>query len=189
MNGHAPGIVEPPELSAEVQTALKARGLDFVPVRCIPVINCGYEVPGPILLSLRGRVYAYFCEEGGVSPANILRCDQASRVIVVIDFSGSELARLLCVRWCVKVVFEPCGPGQHISLPHQWVEEKLCENRVVVVSFLVPGRTFPCDGAPGYECGSLWNVCITVTSFDMCKKPAPFAGYCTGGPIMVYPAP
>jgi hypothetical protein len=127
-----------------------------------------------------------FYEVGGLKPTNIIRCDQPAVVKVTIDFTGKELARLLCVDWCIKVAFDSCGPGPEEALPTQTIHHHVCECPYVVAEFKIPPRYFPCDAA---ACGSVFELCVTVISLDGCGTPAPIAGYCRGGTIMVFPAP
>ena len=148
-------------------------------------LTCHVEVPSPQTMHLRGDLHADFLEIGGTAPANIIRCDQSAIVRVRIDFTGSDLARLLCLEWCIKVAFESCGPAPETALGVVKRSQRVCNEKYIVVDIPIPPRYFPCDPA---ECGNIYELCVTAVAFDTCGRPAPFAGYCRGGQIMVFPA-
>lgn len=147
-------------------------------------LTCFVEVPSPQTSTLKGDLHADFLAEGP-EPVNIIRCDQAATVRVKIDFSGTALARLLCLEWCIKVAFESCGPAVETALPVVKRVQTVCREPYIVVEIPIPPRYFPCDSA---ECGNIFELCVTAVAFDLCGTPAPFAGYCRGGTIMVFPA-
>ena len=149
-------------------------------------LSCYIEAPRFVGSEIKADLHADFYEgAGGEKPTNIIRCDQTACVEVTIDFGGCELARLLCLKWCVKVAFEGCGSALEGSLPVKWVEQRVCESKVVKVKIDIPANYFPCNEA---ECGDVYMLCVSVLASDTCGNPAPFAGYCKGGSIMVYPS-
>lgn len=146
-------------------------------------LTCYVECPSPAVIQFKGDLHADFLA-GGADPVNIIRCDQAATVRVRIDFTGRELARLLCLDWCIKVAFESCGPAPETALPVVRRSQQVCREPFIEVNIPIPARYFPCDPA---QCGNVYELCVTAVSFDMCGNPAPFAGYCRGGTIMVFP--
>lgn len=148
-------------------------------------LTCFVEVPSPRTVQLKGELHADFLA-GGPDPVNIIRCDEAATVRVRIDFTGTDLARLLCLEWCIKVAFESCGPAPESSLPVVRRSQTVCREPFIVVEIPIPARYFSCEPA---ECGNIFELCVTAVAFDVCGNPAPFAGYCRGGQIMVFPAP
>lgn len=149
-------------------------------------LTCTIEAPTPMASSISAALSASFYEVGGTAPTSIIRSDQASRVAVKIDFSASDLARAFCIRWCVKLAFEGCGTAPDEALPVRWVDQKVCETQTVAVTFDIPAGHFPTGAGGG--CGDVYGLCVTVVAFDGCGKPLPFAGFCKGGTIMVFPA-
>lgn len=148
-------------------------------------LSCYIEAPTPQTLNLKADLHADFYEIGGTTPTNIIKCNQAAQVKVKIDFGGSDLARALCLKWCVKLAFEGCGQAPEGSLDVKWVEQKVCEKSCVEATIDIPANYFPCVAA---NCGDVYLICLTVVGFDSCGKPIPYAGYCKGGSIMVFPA-
>lgn len=147
-------------------------------------LSCFVEVPSPQTMRLRGDLHADFIA-GGPDPTNIIRCDQPAFVRVRIDFTGTELARLLCLEWCIKIAFESCGPAPETALPVIRRAQTVCREAFIEVTIPIPARYFPCEPA---QCGNIYELCVTAVAFDSCGNPAPFAGYCRGGTIMVFPA-
>jgi len=141
------------------------------------------EVPSPLCAELQGVITAEFYDESGIKPTNIIYCDKQNSAKVTVDFSGSDLARLFCLDWCVALSFETCGPAKEFQLPAQRRQIKICETPTSVFDFVFPPYTFDCDVE---GCGTVYHMCVTVTAFDPCGKPAPFAGFCKVGPFMAY---
>ena len=155
---------------------------DGAAVKSTPIgMDCYIECPSPILLALRARVTAEFYEGDGQEPTNVVKCGSQCYVAVRIDFGGSKLARLLCLKWCVKVAFESCGPGREFVAGEKIIPHKVCETDHVETTLPI---VFPeCD-----PCGMVYTLCVTVTARDDCNRPAPFGGYCKGEQLMVFPA-
>ncbi len=144
-------------------------------------LDCYIECPSPILVGLKAKVTGTFYEGDNPDPTNIVRCGTPCYCTVRIDFSGSALARLLCLKWCIKIAMESCGPGGESVGGRAVLEQKVCEQAYVEATIPV---SFPtCD-----PCGTVYVMCVTVTAQDACGQPAPFGGYCRGEQIMVFPA-
>jgi len=156
-----------------------------IPEKKHHTLCCRVEIPSPQTLHLWGDLHVDFCSTGP-DPVNIIRSDETAHVKVRIDFTGCDLARLLCLEWCIKVAFESCGPAPETALPVQKRRQQVCDEPYIEVTFPIPAGYFSCDPA---ECGNVFELCVTAVSFDLCGDPAPFAGYCSGGTIMVFPAP
>jgi hypothetical protein len=152
-------------------------GLSSKPV----ALDCYIECPTPILIALKARITGEFYEGDSQDPTNIVKCGSSCYCTVRIDFTGSQLARLLCLKWCVKVAFESCGPGGEYAVGVKNIEQQVCKQPYVEVE--IPVTFTKCD-----PCGTVYVMCLTATAQDMCDKPAPFGGYCRGEQIMVYPA-
>lgn len=145
-------------------------------------LDCDIECPPHISMALKANVKAEFYEGDSQTPTNIVKCDTPCWVNVKIDFTGCELARLLCLKWCVRIVLEICGPGDDIEIYRNVVDQKVCRTPCVEIKD-IPVNFPVCD-----KCGTMYDVCLTVTAQDDCGCPAPFGGYCHGEHIMVYPA-
>lgn len=144
-------------------------------------LKCYIEAPRSVGASIRAALSAELYDESGVAPTNILYCDRPGYVNVKIDFTGCDLARLLCLNWCIKVSFESIGAGPEFNLPVHNVKQSVCQTPYVEQQIRIPA--FPeCD-----KCGVVYLMVVTVTSSDLCGKPAPFGGFCKTGAIMVYP--
>lgn len=148
-------------------------------------LTCTIEAPTPMASSISAALSASFYEIGGTSPTSIIKSNQASKVVVKIDFSASELARAFCIKWCVKLAFEGCGTAPEGALGVKWLDQKVCETQSVEATFDIPAGYFA--AGPGGGCGDVYGLCVTVVAFDSCEKPLPFAGFCKGGTIMVFP--
>jgi hypothetical protein len=146
-------------------------------------MQCYVEVPTPAQMSLRGSLTADFIA-GGPLPVNIIHVNQDASVVVTIDFEGSDLARLLCLEWCVSVGFESIGPGEEFNLPPVKQKQAVCNNSKIVITVPVPANRFKLDEN---SCGGTYIMAVNVLALDNCGKPTPFSGYCTGARIVVHP--
>ena len=144
-------------------------------------LDCYIEYPHHIEIPLKAHITGKFYEGDGLEPTTIVRCGTQCYVTVRIDFTGCELARLLCLKWCIKVAFESCGPGSEFVGGNRIVEQQVCSASYVEVTIPVSSPD-ECD-----KCGTVYFMCVTVTARDMCSKPVPFGGYCKGEQIMLYP--
>lgn len=150
-------------------------------------LSCTIEAPSKMDANIAADLHASFYEDGGIEPCSIIKSNQKSRVEVEIDFTASDLARAFCLDWCIKVAFEGCGAAPEGNLPVQRVPQKVCETSKVKAVFEIPAGYF--NGDAGGGCGDVYQLCVTVVAFDTCTpaKPLPFAGFCKGGTIMVFP--
>jgi hypothetical protein len=144
-------------------------------------LDCYLECPPSIQIGLRARLTATFYEGDSQEPTTMVKCGTPCYAVVRIDFTGSALARLLCLKWCVKVALESCGPGGESIGGQTEIEQQVCRQSWVEVT--IPVQFPTCD-----KCGTVYVMCVTATARDACNKPAPFGGYCKGEQIMVYPA-
>lgn len=151
-------------------------------------LTCYIEAPSPHGMAIKADLHADFYEDGGESPTSIIKSNQNSHVDVTIDFStcGSALANALCLRWCVKLAFEGCGSAVEGFRPVVWVDQTVCKDQSVTVTIPIPAGTL--NAPEGGGCGDVYGLCVTAVAFTTCGTPLPFAGFCKGGTIMVFPA-
>lgn len=150
--------------------------------------DCYIEIPPQMCLDLKAKVTAEFGEVGGISPSDIIHCNQASYVNVKFDFSAcGDIKRLLCGNLCVCVAWESCGPGPE-DKQCKTIPFTLCDKDEYVLRFDFPANTFPCP-VPTGDCGTLYCLCLTWTMLDNCPqpKPMPIGGYCKGPCVLVLP--
>lgn len=146
-------------------------------------MQCYVEVPTPAQMSLRGSLTADFIA-GGPDPVNIIKVNQDAKVVVKIDFEGSDLARLLCLEWCVTVAFESIGPGKEFKLPSVRRKQTVCDSSKIEITVSIPANSFELEQN---DCGTTHIMAVNVLALDNCGKPTPFSGYCTGARIVVVP--
>jgi hypothetical protein len=153
--------------------------------------HCDFEIE-PHQCDLRGylRISVYESEypEGEQDAKTIIACDEDAYVKVEWQLWGG-LMHHLCGYFCVCVYLESIGPGPEISLDcdgdgHpciEWIEMDPCGKGRYEVTCKIPAGSVDCG-----KCGTLYELAVTLTSFNACKNPGHIAAYCKGPTLMFY---
>ena len=140
---------------------------------------------------IRASVHEKDDPEGKHDAKTIIACDEDWYVKVKWRLWGG-LMHHLCGYFCVCVYLESIGPGEDYSLPCdeddkpciEWIKMDPCGDGYYEVICRVPKGTVDCG-----DCGKLYEVAVTLTSFDYCKNPGHIAAYCKGPTLMFYEPP
>ncbi len=155
---------------------------------------CDFEID-PHSCELWGDIWASVYEEefpeGEHDATTIIACDEDWYVKVRWRLWG-KLRHHLCGYFCVCVYLESIGPGPDYKLDCdgdgdpcvRWIPMEPCGDGYYEVICKIPAGTVDCG-----ECGQLYDVAVTLTSFDPCKNPGHIAAYCKGPTLMFYKPP
>jgi hypothetical protein len=136
--------------------------------------RCSVEIVPPP--GLRATLEAS-CHEGdpALPPTDIISANQELLVKVRWCVQG-DLRRHLCGTWCVNVAWESCGPG-----PEEQASQRvpfdpcLPDDRCYEAEFRFPPGTLP----PG-DCGTIYCLCVTLSSEVTCPDGTRYAGLIFG---------
>ena len=154
---------------------------------------CDFEID-PHSCELWGDMHAYVYEkgfpEGEHDAKTIIACDEEWYVKVKWHIWG-KLHHHLCGKYCVCVYLESIGPGKDYSLdcdgngqPCMYILMNPCGDGYYEARCTIPANTIDCG-----DCGQLYEVAVTLTSFDACGNPGHIAAYCKGPTLMFYEPP
>jgi len=155
---------------------------------------CDFEID-PYVCELWGYMKAYVYEEdypeGEHDAKTIIACDEEWYVKVKWRLWG-KLHHHLCGSFCVCVYLDPIGPGQPHNLDCdgngqpciKYIPMDPCGDGCYEVECKIPAGTVDCG-----DCGQLYEVAVTLTSFDACYNPGHIAAYCKGPCLMFYEPP
>lgn len=121
-------------------------------------------------------------------PDTIIACDEDWYVKVEWDLSG-KLLHHLCGYFCVCVYLERIGPGDDLKLDCD-EDDKPCIKKIAMVPCgdghyeVICKR--PRGGIDCDDCGTLYLVAVTLTTFDLCENPGHIRAYCKGPTLMFY---
>jgi hypothetical protein len=117
------------------------------------------------------------CHEGDPAqpPTDIIGANQPLIVRVKWCVQG-DLRRHLCGTWCVNVAWESCGPAPERQ-ESQRVEFDPClpDDKCYEAVFRFPPGTFD----PG-DCGTIYCLCVTLSSERTCPDGTKYAGLIFG---------
>ena len=131
--------------------------------------------------SIKVSVYEKDYPQGEHDAKTIIACDEEWYVKIEWDLSG-DLLRHLCGYFCICVFLESIGPGKDYKLCCiEWIPMDPCGTG----HYEEICKIEPCSVDCG-DCGQLYEVGVTLTSFDYCKKPGHIAAYCKGPTLMFY---
>jgi hypothetical protein len=93
-------------------------------------------------------------------PTSIISENQELLVKVKWCVQG-DLRRHLCGRWCVKVAWESCGPGEESESGPIHVDFDPClpDDKCYEAEFRFPPRTLKAG-----DCGAVYTLCVTLSS-------------------------
>jgi hypothetical protein len=152
---------------------------------------CEFEID-PVDCSLSGYINASVYEggppEGKQDPTTIVSCNEDLYVKVEWQLYG-HLVQHLCGYFCVCVYLESIGPGKDYSLDCDntgqpcldLIEMNPCGDGKYEAICRIPANSIDCG-----DCGRLYEIAVTLTSLNYCKKPGHIAAYCKGPCIMFY---
>jgi plastocyanin len=131
--------------------------------------------------SIKSSVYEKDYPQGEHDSKTIIACDEEWYVKIEWDLWGGFLHHL-CGYFCVCVFLESIGPGDDYKICcKEWIPMDPCGTG----HYEVICKIDPCSVNCG-DCGQLYEVGVTLTSFDSCKKPGHIAAYCKGPTLMFY---
>lgn len=131
--------------------------------------------------SIKVTVYEKDYPQGEHDSKTIIACDEAWYVKIEWDLSG-DLLRHLCGYFCICVYMESIGPGPEYKICcKEWIPMNPCGTGHYEEICKIEPCTVDCG-----DCGQLYEVGVTLTSFDYCKKPGHIAAYCKGPTLMFY---
>jgi hypothetical protein len=145
---------------------------------------CDFEV-APVSEPMTGRIEAAVFEVGGTDPTSIIGSDQSWYVRVRWQLQGI-LKRHMCGTWCVCAYLETCGPGNDIKLGCKEFPIDPCQadDYFYTAQFDVTGGSLTPD-----DCGTLYCVCIVLTTKDPCGDPGHISGFCREACVLVHRGP
>lgn len=157
---------------------------------------CEFEID-PFACDLAGSIKASVYEEeypeGTQDAKTIISWDEDWYVKVEWKLWGGLLHHL-CGYFCICVYLESIGPGEDYSLDcdgsgHPCIDRipfDPCGNGEYEITCKIPKNTVECG-----DCGSLYLLGVTLTTFDYCDPPRPghIAAYCKGPTLMFYKPP
>jgi hypothetical protein len=152
---------------------------------------CDFEID-PIDSTLWGYICAS-AYEGGPSKGEqdaktIVACNEDLYVKVKWHLWG-HLVHHMCGYFCVCVYLKSIGPGKDYNLDCdgdgkpclELIPMDPCGDGYYEVECKIPARSIDCG-----DCGTLYEVAVTLTALNACKKPGHIAAYCKGPCIMFY---
>ena len=132
---------------------------------------------------LGGVMTAEFYDVAG-HPCRVVHENDEIRIVVVLKLTGRILNYLCNTKICVQVAFESCGTGPEDSV-HQWKVLNPCAPGGDRYEF---DFRIPAGRLTAGECGTQYELCITVGSKDCCDKVGFIFGTCKDFDITVLPA-
>lgn len=147
-----------------------------------PNFNCPIEI-SPFVCRLTGGMQATIYEDGEEGPQQHIRIDRDWYVDVEWYLHG-HLTRHLCGSFCIGVHLESIGAGEEFSLGPEAVVMEPCGDGHYRHRFKVnAGRV------SAGECGTLYEVAVTLTSKDSCGGAGHIAAFCKEGCVMFVEPP
>jgi hypothetical protein len=150
----------------------------------VPLSKCDFEV-APLENILTGTMEVFAYEENSDEAKTIVSTDEDVTIKVVVRLQGLILHQL-CGQLCICVYLESIGPGREYRFPDpcRRIDLDPCGDGVYVIKIVIPAGDVSAD-----ECGALYIVAVTLTSFDVCGNPGHIAAYCKDACLMFYNPP
>jgi len=144
-------------------------------------MTCEHDIE-PHKTGLKLKIKAYVLDNEHEDAVSVIDCDAGGKIVVEWDVEG-ELKSHLCGKWCVTAFLESIGPGPEIALPNPCDCTPFnCDNPGPWrKEFDLPGGGIECT-----DCGSLYQIAVTLTSKDCNDRPGHIAAYCKGATVMFY---
>lgn len=130
---------------------------------------------------LTGSMEMVVLTADGGEPIPMVHVDKPFTVRVTVTLRG-RIRHYLCGSICVELGFESTGSGCEFNI-HQDKDLVPCGDGVYVFSIVIPANTLE----PGH-CGRLYDVGVTLGSFDACGHPGFIFGTCGDFDITALPA-
>lgn len=143
-------------------------------------MKCEFELE-PYKPGMTGWISAYIRDNDGTDPVTVIDCDSGGTIVIEWDIDGS-LRDHMCGKWCVTAYLESIGPGPELALPGgcECIDWEPCHDGSWKKEIAIP------QGIECTDCGSLYQVGVTLTSKDGCGNPGHVAAFCKGATVMFY---
>lgn len=137
--------------------------------------KCEVEIVPPP--GLRATLEASAHEGDPVLPPTDIISDKQELLVKVKWCVQGDLRRHLCGTWCVSVAWESCGPGPEQQADPKRVPFDPClpDDRCYETEFRFPPGTLPAG-----DCGTIYCLCVTLSSEVTCPDGTRYAGLIFG---------